>query len=176
MSTNCDTKDETSPLLVSGVSVQTNGVKGHDNLLDRGTRSHPPIRTYWWRWIVLIVFSLNLGMTNILWITAAPIANVVMCYYSVSEFWVNALSEVYMLTYTILLFPAAWFLDRYGLRLSILIGAASDAAGAALKLAGTGVCTCGVYVPVTVCMYPCVCRVWCGRARLSFVIFVFMRI
>ena len=160
MSTNGDTKDETSPLLGSATSGDTKDettspllgnagslqakVEGPDSLLDRGIRSLPPVRTYWWRWIVLLVFSLNLAMTNILWITAAPIANVVMCYYNVSEFWVNSLSEVYMLTYIILLFPAVWLLDKYGLRLSILLGACGDAAGAALKLAGTGkiVCVC----------------------------------
>ncbi len=97
------------------------------------------IRTYWWRWIVLFIFSLNLAMTNIIWIPSAPIANTITCYYDIDVFWVNALSEVYMVTYFILLFPAVWLLDKYGLRLSLMLGAAFDAAGAALKLAGTGI-------------------------------------
>ena len=81
-------------------------------------------------------------MTNIIWIPSAPIANTIICYYDVSLFWVNSLSEVYMLTYIILLFPAMWILDKYGLRLSVMLGAGFDAAGAALKLAGTGQTAC----------------------------------
>ncbi len=106
--------------------------------------SHSPdnLRTYWWRWIVLCIFALNLAMTNIIWIPSAPIANTIICYYDVSLFWVNSLSEVYMLTYIILLFPAMWMLDKYGLRLSVMLGAGFDAAGAALKLAGTGQTAC----------------------------------
>ena len=105
---------------------------------ESGSHSPDNLRTYWWRWIVLCVFALNLAMTNIIWIPSAPIANTITCYYDVSLFWVNALSEVYMLTYIILLFPAMWMLDKYGLRLSVMLGAGFDAAGAALKLAGTG--------------------------------------
>ena len=116
------------------------------------TKSSFVIQTYRWRWVVLLIFSLNLAMTNIIWIPSAPIANVVICYYDISLFWVNALSEVYMLVYIPLLFPVVWMLDKYGLKLSLMIGACSDAAGAALKLAGTGnVCVSTARVCVCVC-------------------------
>ena len=87
---------------------------------------------------MLFIFSLNPVMVNIIWIPSAPIADVVCCYYDLSLFWVNALSEVYMLTYIILVFPVAWMLDKYGMKLIVTIAACCNAAGAALKLAGTG--------------------------------------
>ena len=43
-----------------------------------------------------------------------------------------------MLTYIILVFPVAWMLDKYGMKLTVTIAACCNAAGAALKLAGTG--------------------------------------
>jgi len=47
------------------------------------------IRTYWWRWIVLIVYVMNITIVNDGWFTFAPIADVVTCYYSGSTFWIN---------------------------------------------------------------------------------------
>ena len=96
------------------------------------------IRTYRWRWIVLLLYSLNNAFVNIIWIPFAPIADVITCYYDVSLFWVNALSQVFMLSYVVLLFIVVWMLDKYGLKVCFAIAACCGAAGAALKLAGTG--------------------------------------
>ncbi len=100
--------------------------------------AEPVIRTYLWRWIVLIIYSVVSISVNLVWISSAPIADIMTCYYDVSVFWVNGLSEVYMLMYLIALFPIVWLLDKYGLRLTMILGAGFNAAGAALKVAGTG--------------------------------------
>ena len=103
------------------------------------------IRTYWWRWVVLCVFSLNLALTNVLWISFASIADVMVCYYGVNNFWVNALSMVFMAVYIVLVFPCAWLLDRYGLRLVVVLGSCFNALGAALRIIGSGallLCAC----------------------------------
>ncbi len=102
------------------------------------TNLEPAVKTYWWRWFILATYSLVSVSVNLVWISAAPIANTITCYYDVSVFWVNGLSEVYMLTYIFALFPVVWLLDKYGLRLSMVMGASLNAAGAALKVAGTG--------------------------------------
>ncbi len=99
----------------------------------------PAVKTYWWRWVILATYSLVSISVNIVWISSAPIADTMICYYGVSVFWVNALSEVYMVTYIIGLFPVAWLLDKYGLLLSMMMGASLNAVGAALKVAGTGI-------------------------------------
>ena len=101
-----------------------------------------PIKTYWWRWGVLALFVAIVGVNMGLWITFSPIADVVECYYGVSDFWVNSLSMVYMLTYTLFLIPGLWLLNTLGLRPTVIIATSSNAVGACLRLAAVGRCLC----------------------------------
>ncbi len=110
----------------------------YTNQTTQPSPAEPVVRTYLWRWIVLTIYSVISISVHIVWISSASIADVMTCYYDVSVFWVNGLSEVYMLTYLIAVFPIVWLLDKYGLRLTMVLGAGFNAAGAALKVAGTG--------------------------------------
>lgn len=105
----------------------------HKNTIDGAE----PIRTYWWRWTTLGVLVLNLALFNIMWLTFAPIADVILCYYNITTFWVNSLSLVTMVVYILLVFPSAWCLERLGLRTTAIIASSASAVGAALRLAGT---------------------------------------
>ena len=96
------------------------------------------IRTYWWRWMVLIVYTMNITIFNASWFTFAPIADVVTCYYNVSAFWTNSLTLVVMVVYIILVFPGAWCLERLGLRTTTIIASSTTVVGTALKFAGVG--------------------------------------
>jgi len=96
------------------------------------------IKTYWWRWVVLALFVANGAVNNLLWITFGPIADVVKCYYGVSDFWVNSLSMVYMLTYTLFIIPSLWLLNTIGLRPTLIIAACLNAVGACLRMAAVG--------------------------------------
>ena len=96
------------------------------------------IRTYWWRWIVLIVYVMNITIFNAGWFTFAPIADVVTCYYNVSTFWTNSLTLVAMVVYIIFVLPGAWCLERLGLRTTTIIASSTTAVGTALKFAGVG--------------------------------------
>ncbi len=56
---------ETTPLLESSIA------KDHDSSIDPATSSYSSggleptaVRVYWWRWIVLFVFVLDLGANN----------------------------------------------------------------------------------------------------------------
>ena len=96
------------------------------------------IKVYRWRWVVLVVLVLNLSINNGIWIALSPIADVVKCYYSISDFWVNSTSMVYMLTYILFIVPSAWLLNNTGLRTTTVIAVCLNAAGACLRVAGTG--------------------------------------
>jgi FLVCR family MFS transporter 7 len=72
----------------------------------------------------------------IIWITFAPISDLVERYYSTSIMWVNLLSLVFMAGYIPFGFFASWTTDRYGLRTGVLIGTALTLAGAWLRVAG----------------------------------------
>ena len=96
------------------------------------------IRTYPWRWVVLAIFFLNLGINNSVWITIAPVADVMRCYYGISNTWVNTTTTVYMATYVLFFLPCAWILDRYGLRVTMILASLTNALGTAVRVAGTG--------------------------------------
>ncbi|XP_070843771.1 heme transporter FLVCR1 [Chaetodon trifascialis] len=90
-------------------------------------------RLYWRRFAVLTVFSLYSLVNAFQWIQYSIITNVFTQYYGVSNEEVNWLSIVYMVAYVPLIFPATWLLDRKGLRLTALLGAGLNCAGAWLK-------------------------------------------
>ena len=96
------------------------------------------IKIYWWRWVVLAVFTSIISTNNAIWITFGSVADVVTCYYGVSDFWVNSLATVFMLTYLLLIFPAIWFVNAVGLRATVVIAACCNAIGAGLRMAAVG--------------------------------------
>uniref|UniRef100_UPI0037E8945B heme transporter FLVCR1 n=1 Tax=Semicossyphus pulcher TaxID=241346 RepID=UPI0037E8945B len=107
-------------------------------------------RLYWRRFAVLTVFSLYSLVNAFQWIQYSIITNVFMQYYGVSSDKVDWLSIVYMVAYVPLIFPATWLLDRKGLRLTALLGAGLNCAGAWLKCASVSPELFGVTVTAQV--------------------------
>lgn len=95
-------------------------------------------RLYRRRFAVLAVFSLYSLVNAFQWIQYSIITNVFTQYYGVTNDKVDWLSIVYMVAYVPLIFPATWLLDRKGLRLTALLGAGLNCAGAWLKCASVG--------------------------------------
>ena len=89
------------------------------------------------RWVILAVFSF-VSMTNeVIWISLSSIASIVKVYYNVSYTAVNWLSMIYMLFYVFVV-VAVYTLNRYGLKTTIVTGAALNACGSWLRFAGVG--------------------------------------
>ncbi|XP_051816603.1 feline leukemia virus subgroup C receptor-related protein 1 [Acanthochromis polyacanthus] len=107
-------------------------------------------RLYWRRFAVLTVFSLYSLVNAFQWIQYSIIANVFKGYYGVTYGEVDWLSIVYMVAYVPLIFPATWLLDRKGLRLTALLGAGLNCAGAWLKCASVSPKLFGVTVTAQV--------------------------
>ncbi|GFS09250.1 feline leukemia virus subgroup C receptor-related protein 1-like [Elysia marginata] len=109
------------------------------------TPTQEPIspRAYKRRWVMLALFCVYSFSSAFQWIHLNIIANVIGKFYNESlpesEYQRNTaidwLSMVYMLAYIPLIFPATWILDKRGLRLCCILGAALNAAGAWLKCA-----------------------------------------
>ena len=114
----------------TGQSIQSACIKEHEQSV--------VIRTYQWRWVELAIFFLNLGVNNTVWITIAPVADVMRCYYGISNTWVNTTTTVGMATYVLFFLPCAWILDRYGLRVTMILASLVNALGTAVRVAGTG--------------------------------------
>ena len=130
-------REDEKTLLVEGYDRSLQGSAGRAEDDEHGDEAER-IKTYWWRWVVLTLFVANVALTNGLWITFGPIADVVKCYYGVSDFWVNSLSMVYMVTYTLFIVPSLWLLNTIGLRPTVIIAACLNAVGACLRMAAVG--------------------------------------
>jgi FLVCR family feline leukemia virus subgroup C receptor-related protein len=89
----------------------------------------PTLKVYKRRWIALSYFCLFSMANAVTWITFSPISDLVEIYYSVSSFWVNALSVIFMIAYLPVVFVASWFLDHKGLRLGLVVGGVLTVAG-----------------------------------------------
>jgi cyanate permease len=81
------------------------------------------IKTYGYRWIVLLVFMAIIFASQLLWITFAPITGPAASYYGVSDLAIGLLSMSFMIVYIVVAIPASWVIDTYGFRVGVGIGA-----------------------------------------------------
>ncbi len=79
-------------------------------------------KIYPYRWLVLLVFVLALTMTNVIWISFAPITGAAAQFYGVGDMSIGLLSMIFMITFIIFSVPASWVIDTYGLKVGVGIG------------------------------------------------------
>ena len=86
-------------------------------------------------WVAMIAFAAVGGVTQLLWLTYAPITSDAASHYGVSETAIGWLANVFPLWYVVLAIPVGMALDRR-LRSTVALGAALTAAGAIARLLG----------------------------------------
>ncbi|KAK5970504.1 MFS-type transporter [Trichostrongylus colubriformis] len=126
--------DKTSPPTDSG-SGRDMGI-GNDLQLQMERTDMEP-RVYKKRWVMLAMFISLSASNGAQWIMYSVIAQIVADFYGVSFAAVDWTSMIYMATYIALFIPAAYLLDKYGLRLSLLLGATGNAVGAWIRMFST---------------------------------------
>ena len=92
--------------------------------------SQPKVKVYFRRWLILSTFCLVSFISAFNYIEHNIIQDVTVAFYTPSlpenntdkQTAVNWLSMVYSLLYIPFVFPAMFFLDRKGLKLSLLLG------------------------------------------------------
>ncbi|PAV67718.1 hypothetical protein WR25_04230 [Diploscapter pachys] len=94
-------------------------------------------RVYFKRWFILLMFIFLSASNGAQWIEYSIIVTIVSEFYDVSATLIDWTSMIYMLTYIFFFIPAAWLLDKYGLRVSVLLGALGNAIGAWVKIMST---------------------------------------
>uniref|UniRef100_UPI003AACF374 heme transporter FLVCR1 isoform X2 n=1 Tax=Centroberyx gerrardi TaxID=166262 RepID=UPI003AACF374 len=139
--------DERAAMLPNG-AAGGGGDEGEKAAEEEGKRLETKL--YRRRFAVLAVFSLYSLVNAFQWIQYSIITNVFTRYYGVTSNKVDWLSIVYMVTYVPLIFPATWLLDRKGLRLTALLGAGLNCAGAWMKCASVNPDLFGVTVTAQV--------------------------
>ncbi|HVN72256.1 MAG TPA: MFS transporter [Desulfomonilia bacterium] len=76
-----------------------------------------------YRWVVLVVFMVNVAITQILWLTYAPISRDVAAVYTRGNVdYIDFLSLLFMVVMIPLTIPSAWCIDRFGLKWGSGIG------------------------------------------------------
>jgi len=101
----------------------------------------PKTKIYFKRWVIIFIFSCISFLNAFNWIEHNIIQDVTEAFYNKSlpedptsrTNAINWFSIVYMICYIPLVFPAMFLLDRYGLRVSIIIGAFLTALGSIVK-------------------------------------------
>jgi len=114
--------------------MDTNDTKQMDVMLE----AREPVQTkvYRRRWFMLAVFVLVSSINAFHWIQFSIITNVVMTYYGVDGQSVNWTSLVFMVAYIPLIFPGAWIMDKWGLRITVIIGTLGTCIGGWIKVMG----------------------------------------
>jgi MFS family permease len=88
---------------------------------------NPDYRAHPYRWVVLTSFMLIAAMSQVLWITFAPITVEAARFYATSDLMIGLLSMSFMVVYVVIAIPCAWAIDTWGLRASVGAGAAITA-------------------------------------------------
>lgn len=92
-------------------------------------------RVYSYRWIILAVLVPAIIATEVFWLTFAPISSLTEEFYNVGSLAITMFSMSYMLMYIIFTIPASWVIDKYGAKVSVLIGAIITAAFGLIRFA-----------------------------------------
>jgi MFS family permease len=87
----------------------------------------PDYRAYPYRWVVLACFMLVAAISQLLWITFAPITIEAARFYGTSDMMIGLLSMSFMIIYILVVIPSAWAIDTWGLRAAVGVGAALTA-------------------------------------------------
>jgi MFS family permease len=90
---------------------------------DVQTTDSQSFRVYGYRWVVLLSFMFIAGMTQLLWITFAPITGAAAQFYHTSDLVISLLSMSFMVIYIVIVIPSAWMIDTLGFRTAVGIGA-----------------------------------------------------
>jgi MFS family permease len=80
-------------------------------------------KVYAYRWVILLSMIPVLAVTNVFWLTFAPITDIAVKFYHVTPLSIALLSMSYMVIYIIMAIPASWVVDTKGFRVAMGIGA-----------------------------------------------------
>ncbi|HYM38652.1 MAG TPA: MFS transporter [Thermoplasmata archaeon] len=91
-----------------------------------------------YRWVVLAAYMLTGIVSQLLWISFAPVDSVAAGVYGVSRDTIGLLSLVYLLVYVLVSIPVGYVIDASGFRRAILIGSALLALSGVARALATG--------------------------------------
>lgn len=94
------------------------------------------VKTSRWRWLMLLIFALNMAVSSMVMSTLTSSHCVLELYYSGWNDWVRHLAVYDTVVKALLLLPSAWMLVRYELKFTVMFASSATALGTALRLVG----------------------------------------
>lgn len=86
-----------------------------------------------YRWVVLAVSVLVNVTIQLQWIAMAPVSTTAAAFYQVTTTQIGYFSIIFMVVFIPLSIPAAWLVDRYGLRFAVGLGSVLVAVGGSVR-------------------------------------------
>ena len=87
-----------------------------------------------YRWFFLISYCLSGFVNQVQWVAYSAILTEFAEHYEKPQWKVNMFSLIYMIVYIIFCIPEAWMLEKFSVRISLILVAACNIVGAGLKL------------------------------------------
>jgi hypothetical protein len=83
------------------------------NLLIKGfyTMKQTNFKVYGYRWIMLSAYMFIATVSQLMWITFAPITSDATRYFGVTDLQIGILSMCFMIVYIIVSIPASWIIE-----------------------------------------------------------------
>ena len=137
---NGDATSDGNPASITQLPASTPVESGLATPLIRPSSRMLPIRTTRWRWVMLLIFALNMAVSGGILSTFIPADRVLEDYYSRHDTgwkpWVKHLAVYDTVVKVLLLLPSAWMLIRYELKFTVVFASFATALGSALRLIG----------------------------------------
>jgi MFS family permease len=87
-----------------------------------------------YRWFFLISYCLSGFVNQMQWVAYSAILTAFSTNYEKPLWKINMFSLIYMIVYPIVCIPEAWMLDKFSIRISLILAAACNILGSGLKL------------------------------------------
>jgi len=87
-----------------------------------------------YRWFFLVSYCLSGFVNQVQWVAYSAISTAFSKNYEKPLWKVNMFSLIYMIVYPIACIPEAWMLDKFSIRISLILVAACNIIGGGLKL------------------------------------------
>lgn len=143
----------------------------------KGLEDGSSIKLYKKRFFILTLFCLYSASNAFQWLQYSIITGKISTFYQIDDLSVNLTSMIYMFVFVPGMIPASWFLDRFGLRWSVLLGSTGTFLGSLIKCASlnpnrfwvtmigqTVVAICNLFV---LNLPPRLAAVWFGEREVS---------
>ena len=104
----------------------------------QGVEMESSFRVYRYRWVVLAAFFVLAAISQIQWLTHAPVARAAEVFYGTqingnSIFTIDFIAMSYMLIFLVMCIPASYIIDTFGIKVGLGIGGLSTALFGLLK-------------------------------------------